>query len=158
MRQFLCVAAVLATASWTQAEEKKIKLEEVPAIVMQTAKAAVPGVTFSEAQIDTDDTETIYELKGTTKEGKKVEVDVYPDGFIEEIEIQIEKSEVPTKVLSFFEKKFPGFKLTKIEKSIRPCRNGLQTIWYEFDGVTSAGEAVDVEIDENATKYLVEPD
>lgn len=158
MRKVLCVVLVLACGSWSQAEERKIKLEEVPPIVMQNAKAAVPGVTFTEAQIDTDDTETIYELKGTTKDGKKVEVDVYPDGFIEEIETQIEKSDVPPAVLKLFDAKFPGFKIVKIEKSVRPCRNGLQTVWYEFDGVTSQGEAVDVEIDAKATKYLVEPD
>jgi len=34
----------------------------------------------------------------------------------------------------------------------------LQTSWYEFDGVTSEGEAVAVEIDGKAAQYLVEPD
>jgi hypothetical protein len=158
MRKVLYVAMAMTLAGSARAEERPIKLEEVPPLVMQTAKAAMPGVVFGAAQIDTYDTETIYELKGKLPDGKQVEIDVYPDGFVEEIEIIIEKSDVPGQVMAFFDKRFPGFKVTKIEKSIRPCRNGLKTVWYEFDGITAQGEAVDIEVDENATKYLVEPD
>jgi hypothetical protein len=36
--------------------------------------------------------------------------------------------------------------------------SSLLEIWYEWDGVTEEGVAVDVEIDSRGTTYLVEPD
>jgi hypothetical protein len=155
----IAVAAMLAIAT---AAEVKLQLSQIPVHILETAKAVLPGATFTAGQLDTDDIieEGIgagYEIQGTMG-GRAIEVDVRPDGSVEEIEMVIQRSEVPAKVLAMFDKTFPGFQLVKVEKSTRPTRSGFSSIWYEFDGTTREGQAVDVEINEAANKYLVEPD
>jgi hypothetical protein len=156
---FTCV---LIFSTFSLAAEIDMTLEQLPMHVLETAKSALPGATFTTAQLDTDDIidEAIgagYEVQGEMS-GAAVEVDVRPDGSIEEIEMVIEDSEVPAEVMTMFSTMFPDFELVKIESSQRPTRSGFSAMWYEFDGTTADGMAVDVEINAAATKYLVEPD
>lgn len=90
--------------------------------------------------------------------GAAVEVDVRPDGSIEEIEMVVTDADVPAEAMTMFTTMFPGFELVKIESSQRPTRNGFTAMWYEFDGTTADGMAVDIEVNAAGTKYLVEPD
>jgi uncharacterized membrane protein YkoI len=156
------LASVLVLSSVSLAAEIDMTLEQLPMHILETAKNALPDATFTAAQLDTDDIieEGIgagYEVQGEMN-GAAVEVDVRPDGSIEEIEMIIAEADVPAEVMEMFTAKFPGFELNKVELSRRPTRSGFTSVWYEFDGVTTDGEAVDVEINAAATKYLVEPD
>jgi hypothetical protein len=156
------LASVLVLSSVSLAAEIDMTLEQLPVHILETAKSALPGATFTTAQLDTDDIidEAIgagYEVQGEM-DGAAVEVDVRPDGSIEEIEMVIEESAVPTEVMAMFNEMFPGFELVKIESSQRPTRSGFSAMWYEFDGTLADGKAVDIEINAAATKYLVEPD
>jgi hypothetical protein len=156
------LASVLLIPSFTLAAEIDMTLEQLPMHILETAKSALPGATFASAQLDTDDIidEAIgagYEVQGEMN-GAAVEVDVRPDGSIEEIEMVVTDAEVPAEVMTMFNEMFPGFELVKIESSQRPTRSGFSAMWYEFDGTTADGMAIDLEINAAATKYLVEPD
>jgi hypothetical protein len=156
------LAFVLLIPSFTLAAEVDMTLEQLPMHILETAKFALPDATFTTAQLDTDDIieEGIgagYEVIGEMN-GVAVEVDVRPDGSVEEIEMVIEESAVPAEVMTMYTTMFPGFELVKVESSQRPTRSGFTSMYYEFDGTTADGMAVDIEINAAGTKYLVEPD
>ena len=54
--------------------------EEVPAVVMKTAKEAKPELTFYAAYKDKFNGQDSIELKGKTKSGKIKEIEVSPEG------------------------------------------------------------------------------
>jgi uncharacterized membrane protein YkoI len=66
-------------------EEQEIALSEVPAIVMQAALAAVPGLIVEEAELEIENGATVYDLEGTAQ-GEEVEVEVSAEGKVLEIE------------------------------------------------------------------------
>jgi len=59
--------------------EKEIALSEVPEPVLAAAKAAVPGITLCEAEVEVEDGKTTYEVEGTAN-GKEYEIEVTPEG------------------------------------------------------------------------------
>ena len=74
-----------AVSMWTFAEEQEISLDKVPATVIQAAENALPGIRFTEAEIELEDGVEVYELEGE-REGKQFEIEVTGDGTILEIE------------------------------------------------------------------------
>jgi hypothetical protein len=65
-------------------EKSAIKLEEVPPPAIKTAKEKAPEVVnFHEAYLKKDGT---YEVRGKTKTGKVIEVEVQADGTFVDIE------------------------------------------------------------------------
>jgi hypothetical protein len=114
------------------------------------------GAKVVSAVLDKDDVLAIWEVKGTTSEGRSLEADVRPDGTIEELEIEIGPGQVPEAVQAALAKFAAGFTPTeerpRIEKSVRPSAIGLSEIWYEFSGT-----AFDVEIRSDGRAVLIEP-
>lgn len=139
------------------AGENPVELADVPGPVIHSAEVALPGAEWTEAQLDKDDILAIWEIAGTL-DGGEVEVDVRPDGSVEEIEIIIEADAVPAAPAELFASAFPDFETVKIEKSIRPTESGLLETWFEWDGTTADGAVVDVDVESGGKLYVVEPD
>ncbi len=74
-------------------------------------------------------------------DGKNIELDVHPDGRLDEIEREIAMGDVPAKVSTMMKAYLADFQPTKVELSQRPD----MTMVYEFEG-THSGREVDVEI------------
>jgi len=138
------IAAAWATAPVFVHAETEISFDDVPAIVMETALETAPGVTFDRVSIDLENGETVYEFEAEDHAGKHIEIDVLEDGALEEIEMELDMSEVPVTVITTLEKAAPGFEPTYIEMSVR---NGGGYFVYEFEGEFD-GQEVDIEIDE----------
>jgi hypothetical protein len=60
-----------------------LRLEDVPADLMAIAKEKLPGVQFDTAWKKASGT---YEIRGKGKNGRIREVDIRPDGTVEEVE------------------------------------------------------------------------
>ena len=60
-----------------------MRIEEVPPAFMETARRELPGVEFNEVWVKKDGT---LEIRGRAKNGKVREVEIRPDGSVEEIE------------------------------------------------------------------------
>ena len=60
-----------------------LRLEDVPPDLMKIAKEQLPGVTFDTAWKKASGT---FEIRGKAPNGKIREVDIRPDGTIEEVE------------------------------------------------------------------------
>lgn len=135
--------------------EEDIDIENVPPQVLHTADQAARGTDLTEAQIDYDDIEAVYEITG---EG--IEIDVKANGKLEEIEEALSRRQarnaVPRAVRRLLRRQLPDFEITAFERSTRPTEIGLLRVFYEFDG-TQGGEELDVEVNQRGTAYTVEP-
>lgn len=139
---------------------KELSLQELPATIRHAADVALSGLgasfSLTGAVLDLDDVLATYEVQATLGDGRRVEVDVEPSGRIEEMEIQINREEIPASVLEALSRHASGFQQAQegvmYEKSLRPSANGLVEVWYEFSGTT-----FDVEIRSDAKKVLIEP-
>ena len=151
MKALLLSAATLALASIASAqEETTMTMEEVPAAVMDAANAAnTMGVTFDAVAMD----EGVYEFSGTMESGMGYEVDVMEDGTIEEVEEQIEASELPEAVSDALDTNLAGFTPDYVERSTRA--DGA--IVYEFEG-THEGQEIDAEINADGSGFTQNDD
>jgi hypothetical protein len=113
------------------------------------------GGSITSAQLDKDDVLAIFEVKGEVG-NRMIEADIRPDGFVEELEIEVAENAVPSEVLQALKQFAPGFAPSgdrpRIEKSIRPSDVGLPEIWFEFSGTN-----FDVEVRSDGKALLIEP-
>jgi hypothetical protein len=131
-----------------------------PPDILHSAEVAMrkydAGATVISSHLDKDDVLGIWEVQGTTGAGRGIEVDVRPDGTIEEVELEVGEGQVPPEVGAALEQFAPGFTPAggrgRIEKSVRPSAIGLSEIWYEFSGTT-----FDVEIRSDGKAVFIEP-
>ncbi len=142
------------------AGSRQLALADVPAIVRHAAEVALAGYgssyTVMNVSLDLDEVEAIYEIRTRGANGRTVEVDVDATGKIEELEIEIRADELPVNVMEALARQVPAFEVSKesptYEKSLRPSRNGLLEVWYEFSGTN-----FDVEIRSDAKVIVIEP-
>ena len=66
-----------------RAPPKTMRLSDVPAAFMETARKELPDVAFDDVWVKKDGT---LEIRGKAKNGKVREVEIRPDGTVEEIE------------------------------------------------------------------------
>lgn len=64
-------------------QKTRMELKDVPPDILKVAKEKLPGVTFDSAYKEPNGS---YELRGKAKTGKVQEIDIRPDGTVEEIE------------------------------------------------------------------------
>ncbi|MGF1446724.1 MAG: hypothetical protein ACFBRM_11080 [Pikeienuella sp.] len=179
------LAGMIAVGSATVAlagEEKVIPLTEVPAEIMEIAKANLVGlrlardgagplddgseiddnlvlvydelgeVTLVSANTETEaDGSFVYEIQGTVEGGRKIEIDIDPDGTVLEIEIEFTMEDVPGAVKLALEREYPGFVAEFIEASHSSTR---KVVGYEFVG-TSGETALDLEVSADGRTIIV---
>lgn len=75
-------AALLTGCGDRTAQKTKLELKDVPADIQKVAKEKLPGVTFDSAYKEPNGS---YELRGKDKTGKVREIDIKPDGTVEEV-------------------------------------------------------------------------
>ena len=84
----MSIAGITFFTSDTSLADTDIALANVPPAVIQAATAAIPGIVFSEAEIEMANGSVVYELEGTHV-GREYEIEVSMDGKILEIEESI---------------------------------------------------------------------
>jgi uncharacterized protein YcfL len=73
-------------------DEKEIPLSQVPAAAMEAAENAVENITITEAEVEEEDGQMVYELEGIA-DGVEYEIEVTADGKVLEIEKEDEDNE-----------------------------------------------------------------
>jgi hypothetical protein len=80
----LGLSAIAITGCGEKSQQKTaMELKDVPPEILRVAKEKLPGVTFDSAYREPNGS---YELRGKDKTGKIREIDIKPDGTVEEIE------------------------------------------------------------------------
>lgn len=144
----------------TEGIEEEISMDQVPNWVRSAANEAAeyyfPGATFESVQFDVGGELSAFEFAGTSAEGATIEIDILPDGSLQEVEEIIDESGVPAEALTTLQTYVADFTVADYERSIRPQSNGIVQVWYEFGGTNAAGEEFDVEVNEAGTLLLIE--
>ena len=84
----LLLFSLLVLTSCSENEEEaevEIPVPAVPAKVISAAENALPGIEITEAEIERHEEDVVYELEGSL-DGKKVEIEIHPDGTIKKVE------------------------------------------------------------------------
>ena len=89
-----------------------------------------------------DDGSFVYEIQGVLADSRKVEVDIFPNGRVAEIELEFMRDDVPGAILNAVEAEMPGFAPDFIEASHSAS---MQVIGYEFSGLMGT-ETLDIEV------------
>ena len=121
--------------------EEIIDLSEVPEAAMTAARAAAGDVELTVGNTETEGSKTVYELRGRMTDGMMLEVDVFADGTIEEVEREIDPAEVPKAVMEAVRAKYPGFRASRVEANVRDD----QVVEYNIEG-QAGGTTFDVEV------------
>jgi uncharacterized membrane protein YkoI len=66
-------------------DEKEVPLSQVPVEAVQAAQNAVAGITLTEASVEEEDGQTVYDLEGTAN-GTEYEIEVTAAGKVLEVE------------------------------------------------------------------------
>ena len=69
--------------------EKEIPLSEVPAAAVMAAQGAVEGITLTEADVEKEDGQTVYDIEGTAN-CKEYTIEVTAEGEVLEVEEETE--------------------------------------------------------------------
>ncbi len=81
----LCGVLMAAQGGCSESDEglkKPLPMDQVPADILKVAQEKYPELVFDVAFTETEDGVPVYELKGKSKTGKMMEVEVTHDGKI----------------------------------------------------------------------------
>lgn len=83
------VALVAFAGCATLDGDKSVELSEVPAAVKSAAAAEVEGIVLTEAEVEEEDGQLVYEVEGEAH-GKEYEIEITADGKVLEVEVEEE--------------------------------------------------------------------
>ena len=75
-------AVVMTGCGGAKGQKTAMELKDVPPDILKVAKEKLPGVAFDAAWREPNGS---YELRGKDKSGKVREIDIKPDGTVEEV-------------------------------------------------------------------------
>jgi uncharacterized membrane protein YkoI len=107
--------ALLPANGPVRAEEQEVPLDQVPKAVIEAIKAKFPGATLSEAETETEDGKTIYEVTLNYK-GQEYTVSATAEGKITEIERELAIKDLPKAVIDAIKKKYPNANMEEAEE------------------------------------------
>lgn len=143
LRTPLCIATFILAAP--ALAETEVSQADIPEAVAETAMETAPGVTFTKVSTEIEEGRTVYEFQGQSHDGKHIEVDVFDDGTLQEVEMEMDFDELPAAVKLSMNSRFPGFRATYVESSV----HSTGVFLYEIEGVTADGAAITVEMAED---------
>jgi hypothetical protein len=103
------------------AQEKKIKKEELPAVVQKTADEQSKGATVRGYSTEMEDGKTIYEVQLTVN-GKSRDVSIDSSGGVIEVEDQIDFASLPDAVQAGLKKKAGAGRILRVEAMTKKDR------------------------------------
>ncbi|APH70369.1 hypothetical protein [Aquibium oceanicum] len=124
----------------TAREERRAELARR---ALRTARYAVPDARFSTYEFEIEDGRRVIEIAGRNLEnGRRVEVDVLPNGRIHSIDQAVPLDAVPESVRSVVRSELGRFRVAHTTRSLTRDLD----IYYEFAGFSQAGRPLAVKI------------
>ena len=127
--------------------------DECPASVLAGVQKSHKGAKTTECLHETDDGDSYYVVSIQTAAGKKLELDMSPDGKIIETVEYITAAEVPAAVTKGLEAKYPGAKITEVDRVTD--QDGEVTFDIEF---TAGGKTQEVTLTTTGEVYEFDED
>src|SRR5580704_19169544 len=117
----LSLVTGLAVLTSAQAQEKRIKREELPPAVEKTVAAQSQGATIKGFSTEVEGGKTLYEVELTVNgHGKDISMD--KDGKIVEVEEEVAVDSLPPEVKAGLKKAAGGGAITKVESLTKSGR------------------------------------
>ena len=157
----LLLAACAAEGEGTQVStsgKTEVPLAQVPAEVLAAAQAARPGFTPAEAESETRDGRSYYDVGGTLADGSEVEFDIMQEGGtwrVVETQRDIAFAAAPEPVRAAAIAKEAGLQPSRVIESVQ--QDGL-TIYelYAAQGSDPQGRKLEVKWDGKAAELLTQ--
>jgi hypothetical protein len=157
----MTAAALSGAAPAAFAQSARLEMAQVSPHILAAARAVGQLTDVTEVGIEVEAGRLIYEVKGRTRDGKVREVDFFADGTLDEVEEEIAQADVPQPVMQALQRWMPGFRPTKMERSMRPGGGSgvaeVMTTVYEFEG-QHGGMEVDVEVAADGSRVMIVDD
>jgi hypothetical protein len=134
MYRFAAVLAIvtLALASTaSRADEKKLKIKDLPQAVVDAVKAKFPDAELVKASTEKEDGKVQYEV-GIKNKGQKIDVTLTEDGKITELEKTIKVEDLPKAVSDALAEKYPGATCKKAEEIVKVSDGNEKLQAYEL--------------------------
>jgi uncharacterized membrane protein YkoI len=154
MGLFLSLGMLIAATgacSRSPSGAERVSLDKVPAVAKAAADKAIPGVHWEKAEKERENGKMVYELKGRDPKGKKVKVEVSPDGNHVTVEENVSLDAVPGVVKAEADKAIPGVTWKAAEQETEGGK-----VVYELKGLDPKGKRVKVEVSRDGKQVTVE--
>jgi uncharacterized membrane protein YkoI len=112
---FTLAFVMLAVGAQVNAKEEEVPLDQLPKAVLDAVKAKFPGAKLTEAEKETKDGKTTYEI-GLEQKGQEYTVSATAEGKITEVEREVEIKDLPKAVTDAIKKKYPNAKMEEAEE------------------------------------------
>lgn len=126
-------------------------LSDVPEAVLAAAQAAAPGAEITGVSMSDDDGTEVYEFSAAL-DGAELEIDVFADGTLDEVETVIMAEDLPDAVAAAISA-VDGLEVTEYERSVRADGS----VVYELSGMLNGGE-VDVDVSSDGSAVEITED
>ena len=150
-----CAAALAAAACQTPIERVSVSpigsgkgdvdLADVPDAVLAAAKALRPEMSFTEAEVETRNGLTYYDVGGTLPSGDEIELDIMEDGDgwrVVEVQRDIAFADAPEPVRAAMAAEHPDF----VPRRVIESDQGDGVVIYEHFGPGPSGDEVKIEV------------
>ena len=146
----LALVTGLAVLTSAQAQEKKIKREDLPPAVEKTVVAQSQSATIKGFSSEVEGGKTLYEVELTMNgHGKDISMD--KDGKIVEVEEEVTMDSLPPQVKAGLTKAAGSGTITKVESLTK----GVKLVAYEAD-VKNGSKRSEVQVGPNGNKLAHE--
>ncbi|MCB8838209.1 hypothetical protein [Aurantimonas sp. VKM B-3413] len=114
----------------------------VPLVVIGNAELALPGVSFKSVSVAGEEKDRVYSLRGITRRGTEVSVDVDPTGHIRQVDREIAPGDVPDPIARIADAVLPNADIEHVTLSSRDNYRSF----FIFSGSDERGSPVVLEI------------
>lgn len=129
--------------------ERRLRLAR---LALRSAQYAVPEVNFRTYNFEIENNRRVIEIAGTSREsGRRVEVDVRPNGLIESISHTISMDQVPSGIRSLVGEELRGFRAAHVQRSLMPDFD----VYYEFAGFSASGRPVAASVRADGSDFSI---
>ena len=140
----VAVLGVAILLSNLRADEEKVPLDKVPAVVKDAVKKQFPKAELVSAEKDTEKGKTTYEIV-TKNEGKQITVTLTAEGEITGLEKQINSADLPKAVTAALEAKYPKAELQKTAEEVYEVKAGAEKL-VSYEVVLTTAEKTKHEV------------
>ena len=147
-------AGLVWIASARADSEAPIALAKVPAVVVESARQAAPGVKLEKAVKSVEEGKTYYDLIGRDAQGREIDVELTASGQVLGVGTEVPMASVPKIVLSALKTKSKGMRFTEAEIV---TLNG-RLIAYRLSGRNSQGDDVEATVSPDGRAVEIDVD
>ena len=154
-RRFAVLALVVVLTAC--AKEKPVAPDALPAPVAGAIQARFPGSKVIEASREKEKDKLLYDVE-LEHQGRRLEVEIDPNGGIVQIEAPIALHELPAEAARALEQRYPNEQVREVEQKTEVVDGQDKVVSYEVRLVTSEKKALEVEVTPDGRILAEEPD